>query len=174
VLRHHVRHPDEMPLVPVAFVERALNLLPDIRVLIHSKLLGVVSAVLVACHPMLPFLSSQISQYRHEFGPTATSPGWLATVLFTQLRRRVFYRVRSYQQRSGNIKDTLTGDAHPLLGWHHVHGGKVYVCHLDYHGKRMNVCDIVEFEDGMIKADRGYFAEPFEAPEWRAQRVESF
>ena len=54
---------------------------------------------------------------------------------------------------------------HALSGWHHVHGGKVYVCQLDYHGKRMNVCDIVEFEDGMIKADRGYFAEPFEAPE---------
>ena len=56
---------------------------------------------------------------------------------------------------------------HALSGWHHVHGGKVYVCQLDYHGKRMNVCDIVEFEDGMIKADRGYFAEPFEASEWR-------
>jgi hypothetical protein len=26
----------------------------------------------------------------------------------------------------------------------------------------------------MIKADWGYFAEPFEAPEWRAQWVESF
>jgi hypothetical protein len=38
----------------------------------------------------------------------------------------------------------------------------------------MNVCDIVEFEEGMIKADRGYFAEPFEAPEGRAQWVESF
>jgi hypothetical protein len=38
----------------------------------------------------------------------------------------------------------------------------------------MNVCDIVEFEDGMIKADRGYFAELFEAPEGRAQWVESF
>jgi hypothetical protein len=38
----------------------------------------------------------------------------------------------------------------------------------------MNVCDIVEFEDGMIEADRGSFAESFEAPEWRAQWVESF
>jgi hypothetical protein len=38
----------------------------------------------------------------------------------------------------------------------------------------MNVCDIVEFEDGMIKADRGYFAEPFETPEWRAHLVKSF
>ena len=72
------------------------------------------------------------------------------------------------------MKDTLTWDVHALSGWHHVHGGKVYVCQLDYHGKRMNVCDIVGFEDGMIKADRGYFAEPFEAPEWRAQWVESF
>jgi ketosteroid isomerase-like protein len=43
---------------------------------------------------------------------------------------------------------------------------------LDYDGKRMNVCEIVEFEDGKIKSDRGYFAEPFEAPEWRAQWVE--
>jgi hypothetical protein len=63
---------------------------------------------------------------------------------------------------------------HALSGWHHVYGGKVYVCQLDYYGKRMNVCDIVEFEDGMIKADWGYFAEPFETPEWRAQWVESF
>jgi len=43
---------------------------------------------------------------------------------------------------------------------------------LDYDGKRMNVCEIVEFEDGKIKRDRGYFAEPFEASEWRAQWVE--
>jgi ketosteroid isomerase-like protein len=43
---------------------------------------------------------------------------------------------------------------------------------LDYDGQRMNVCEIVEFEDGKIKRGRGYFAEPFEAPEWRAQWVE--
>jgi hypothetical protein len=43
---------------------------------------------------------------------------------------------------------------------------------LDYDGKRMNVCEIVEFEDGKIKSDRGYFAEPFEVSEWRAQWVE--
>jgi hypothetical protein len=36
----------------------------------------------------------------------------------------------------------------------------------------MNVCEIVEFEDGKIKSDRGYFAEPFEVSEWRAQWVE--
>ena len=45
---------------------------------------------------------------------------------------------------------------------------------LDYDGHRMNACEIVEFEDGKIKRDRGYFAEPFEAPEWRAQWVERF
>jgi hypothetical protein len=40
---------------------------------------------------------------------------------------------------------------------------------LDYDGKRINGCKIVEFEDGKIKMDRACFAEPFEAPEWRAQ-----
>jgi hypothetical protein len=45
---------------------------------------------------------------------------------------------------------------------------------LDSDGKGMNVCEIVEFEDGKIKRDSGYFAEPFEAPEWRAKWVERF
>jgi hypothetical protein len=45
---------------------------------------------------------------------------------------------------------------------------------LDYDGDRMNVCEIVEFEEGKIKGARGYFAEPFEAAEWRAQWVERF
>jgi hypothetical protein len=43
---------------------------------------------------------------------------------------------------------------------------------LEYEGHRMNVCEIIEFEDGRIKSDRGYFAGPFDAPEWRAQWVE--
>jgi ketosteroid isomerase-like protein len=43
---------------------------------------------------------------------------------------------------------------------------------LDYDGNRMNVCDIIDFEDGKIKRATGYFAEPFEAAEWRAQWVE--
>src|SRR5215208_1438339 len=55
VLLHHVRHPGEMPLAPVAFVEGALNLLHDIRVLIHRKLLSVVSAARLVHHTMLPF-----------------------------------------------------------------------------------------------------------------------
>jgi ketosteroid isomerase-like protein len=44
---------------------------------------------------------------------------------------------------------------------------------LDYDGNRMNVCDIVEFEDGKIKRATGYFGECFEAAEWRAQWVET-
>jgi limonene-1,2-epoxide hydrolase len=43
---------------------------------------------------------------------------------------------------------------------------------LDYDGHRMNVCEIVEYEDGKIKRARAYFGEPFEAPQWRAQWVE--
>ena len=43
---------------------------------------------------------------------------------------------------------------------------------LDYEGNRMNVCELVELEDGKIKRARAYFGEPFEAPEWRAQWVE--
>jgi hypothetical protein len=43
---------------------------------------------------------------------------------------------------------------------------------VDYDGHRMNACQIFDFEDGKIKRTRGYFGEPFEAPEWRAQWVE--
>jgi ketosteroid isomerase-like protein len=43
---------------------------------------------------------------------------------------------------------------------------------LEYDGHRMNVCEVVEFEDGKFKRATGYFAEPFQAPEWRAQWVE--
>jgi hypothetical protein len=32
--------------------------------------------------------------------------------------------------------------------------------------------EIVEFEEGKIKRARTYLAEPFEAPQWRAQWVE--
>jgi hypothetical protein len=44
---------------------------------------------------------------------------------------------------------------------------------LDYDGNRIYACEIVDFEDGKFKRSRAYFAEPFEAPEWRAQWVET-
>jgi len=43
---------------------------------------------------------------------------------------------------------------------------------LEYDGNRIFACEIVDFEEGRIKRARAYFAEPFEAPEWRAQWVE--
>ena len=43
---------------------------------------------------------------------------------------------------------------------------------LEYDGKRIYVCEIVDFEEGKMKRARAYYAEPFEAPEWRAQWVE--
>jgi SnoaL-like domain len=44
----------------------------------------------------------------------------------------------------------------------------------DYDDEReaLNVVLILELRDGKMWRDRWYFAEPFEAPEWRAQWVE--
>ncbi|MGF1473061.1 MAG: nuclear transport factor 2 family protein [Rubrobacteraceae bacterium] len=42
----------------------------------------------------------------------------------------------------------------------------------EYDGKRVYACAVVEFEDGKAMSRRAYFAEPFEAPQWRAQWVE--
>jgi hypothetical protein len=52
--------------------------------------------------------------------------------------------------------------------------GDVWVAELesDYgeeRGGAFNVCLILEFEDGRIKRETRYYAEPFEAPEQRAQ-----
>jgi hypothetical protein len=44
---------------------------------------------------------------------------------------------------------------------------------IDYgEGQAYNVVLIFELRDGKMWRDRWYFAEPFEAPEWRAQWVE--
>jgi hypothetical protein len=44
---------------------------------------------------------------------------------------------------------------------------------IDYgEGQAYNVVLIFELKDGKMRRDRWYFAEPFEAPEWRAQWVE--
>ena len=42
----------------------------------------------------------------------------------------------------------------------------------DYGGQVYDVALIIELRDGKMWRDRWYFAEPFEAPEWRAQWVE--
>ena len=43
---------------------------------------------------------------------------------------------------------------------------------LEYDGNRIYACEIIDFEDGKIKRARAYFAEPFDAPDWRSQWVE--
>ena len=42
----------------------------------------------------------------------------------------------------------------------------------DYSGQVSDMVMILELKDGRIWRDRRYYAEPFEAPEWRAQWVE--
>lgn len=43
---------------------------------------------------------------------------------------------------------------------------------LDYGGPAYNTVFIFEFRDGLIARETAYWAEPFEAPEWRAQWVQ--
>jgi ketosteroid isomerase-like protein len=43
---------------------------------------------------------------------------------------------------------------------------------LDYGGQIYNTVAIFEFEGGKIRKETAYFAEPFEAPEWRTRWVE--
>ena len=42
----------------------------------------------------------------------------------------------------------------------------------DYAGRIYNVVDIIELRDGRIFRETRYYADPFEAPAWRAQWVE--
>ena len=45
---------------------------------------------------------------------------------------------------------------------------------LDYGGHIYHGVSIFEFRDGKIAKETDYFAQPFEAPQWRAQWVERF
>ena len=53
-------------------------------------------------------------------------------------------------------------------------GGDVVVAEmvLDYGGKTVHGCTILEMKDGKVVKETDYFADPFEAPEWRKQWVE--
>ena len=52
--------------------------------------------------------------------------------------------------------------------------GEVWIVELtgDYNGRICHVANILEFRDGKIARETRYYAEPFEAPAWRAQWVE--
>jgi hypothetical protein len=44
---------------------------------------------------------------------------------------------------------------------------------LDYGGKIVHGCTILEMQDGRIAKETSYFADPFEPAEWRAEWIES-
>jgi hypothetical protein len=53
-----------------------------------------------------------------------------------------------------------------------AHADKVeYV--IIYEGKRVYTVSIMEFRDGKVSHETQYFADPFNAPAWRAQWVET-
>jgi hypothetical protein len=43
---------------------------------------------------------------------------------------------------------------------------------ITYEGKRVYTVSIMEFRDGKVARETQYFADPFDAPAWRAQWVE--
>jgi ketosteroid isomerase-like protein len=56
-----------------------------------------------------------------------------------------------------------------------VGSGDVWVVEArsDYDGRIYHVVMVVEFSDGKIVRETRYYADPFEAPEWRAEWVEA-
>jgi len=55
-----------------------------------------------------------------------------------------------------------------------VGSGDVWVVEArsDYNGRIYHVANIIEFREGKIMRETRYYADPFEAPAWRAQWVE--
>ena len=56
-----------------------------------------------------------------------------------------------------------------------VGSGDVWVIEMrsDYDGRIYHAVGVVEFRDGKILRETRYYADPFDAPEWRAEWVES-
>jgi SnoaL-like domain len=53
-------------------------------------------------------------------------------------------------------------------------GGDLWITEysISYDGQPVHVVSIMEFRDGLVARETHYFADPFEAPEWRARWVE--
>jgi ketosteroid isomerase-like protein len=68
-----------------------------------------------------------------------------------------------------NYPGLPTGSVRRIIG-----SGDLWVAEvsLDYGGDRYEAVTILEMRDGRIARETGYFAEPFDAPQWRAQWVE--
>jgi ketosteroid isomerase-like protein len=56
---------------------------------------------------------------------------------------------------------TISGD-----GW------AVHEAVLDYSGKTVHYCGVYQIRDGKLARGTDYYADPFEAPEWRKEWVE--
>jgi SnoaL-like domain len=56
-----------------------------------------------------------------------------------------------------------------------VGSGDVWVLEMrsDYDGRIYHAVGVVEFRDGKILRETRYYADPFDAPQWRAEWVES-
>jgi hypothetical protein len=56
-----------------------------------------------------------------------------------------------------------------------VGSGDVWVIEMrsDYDGRIYHAVGVVEFRDGKILRETRYYADPFDAPQWRAEWVES-
>ena len=83
-------------------------------------------------------------------------------------------RIRG-RQNAKSVLENYPGGLPNLVDHSYVTGGDLGVMKmtLEYGGKRVYACEVIDFQEGKIKRVRAYFAEPFEAPGWRAQWVES-
>ena len=81
----------------------------------------------------------------------------------------------SSKQDARNVLEHFPGGLPSLVDHSYVVSGDLGVMKmtLDYGGNRVYACEVIDFQAGKIKRVRAYFGEPFEAPEWRAQWVES-
>jgi ketosteroid isomerase-like protein len=89
-------------------------------------------------------------------------------VEWPQSGERVCARANLHALRS-NHPSKLRFRTRRILG-----GGDLWVTEyvITYDGNPVNVVSIMEFRDGKVARETHYFADPFDAPEWRAQWVE--
>ncbi len=83
-------------------------------------------------------------------------------------------KIRS-KQHARSVLENYPGGLPNLVDRSYVVSGDLGVMKmtLEYGGDRVYACEVIDFQEGKIKRVRAYFGEPFEAPKWRAQWVES-
>lgn len=89
-------------------------------------------------------------------------------VEWPQSGERVRGRANLHALRSNHPSD-LRFKTRRILG-----GGSLWITEyvITYDGNPVNVVSIMEFRGAKVARETHYFADPFEAPEWRAQWVE--